>query len=361
VKDYSDIRLLVTRPVGPGGVAAFYDAIEPYLGSGTEMVIIHNPDAKNLLAKVVSFPRILMRFIVKAIRVDVVCCNPSLVWDAVFRDMVFMSVSQLMGKRTVVFFHGWDEKVENRIAENPILRWLFLKTYGRAEGILVLGSIFERKLRKLGIQTPCHRITTVASGQGCSSAEIRAKAEETAHTIRCLFISRLVAGKGMDEAIEIYLAIKERFPEKKVSLTIAGDGAELKRLEKLIEERAIPDVSLPGFLGGEAKERVYRSHHILLLPSRAEGLPSVVPEAMLYGLVLAMSPVGGVPDLVTDQKNGILLSLDDLSASTERLCAVIESTDSVCDIAMSNHNLALNSLTPEQVAKQFLTINLSAL
>ncbi len=229
--------------------------------------------------------------------------------------------------------------------------------YGKADAFMVLGKVFEDKLRKFAIEVPVHRMTTLARGKGCSPREIENRAEKTGQEIRCLFMSRLVPGKGLDEAIDIYLGIKARFPKRKVRLTIAGDGPEMERLENMLNRQRISNVNLTGYVTGRDKYQVFTAHHLLLFPSSyGEGLPNVVLEAMLYGLVVAATPVGGIPDVVKHGRNGILFRLQDRKNATRQLGRILENSAQVAHMGILNHETALNRFTPAVVAQRFMSI-----
>jgi glycosyltransferase involved in cell wall biosynthesis len=69
-------------------------------------------------------------------------------------------------------------------------------------------------------------------------------------------------------------------------------------------------------------DAVWREHHVLLLPSRAEGVPNSMFEAMLSARPVIVSNVGGIADWVSDGENGYLLPEPDvphLEAAMERL------------------------------------------
>jgi len=93
-------------------------------------------------------------------------------------------------------------------------------------------------------------------------------------------------------------------------LWIAGDGPLRKSLEKVLRFTNLANhIKL---LGNVADLRVlYASAQIFLLPSLREGLPMALLEAMAAGLPVIASPVGGVPDVISHGKNGILLQPED--------------------------------------------------
>ena len=107
-----------------------------------------------------------------------------------------------------------------------------------------------------------------------------------------------------------------RFPQLKV--VIIGEGEEEKWLRKKIADlRLSRHVFLAGTLSDAAK--YIRAFTIFSLPSRKEGLPYVLLEAGLAGMATVVSDAGGIPEIITDNRNGVLIPLSGEKSDAERL------------------------------------------
>jgi glycosyltransferase involved in cell wall biosynthesis len=62
---------------------------------------------------------------------------------------------------------------------------------------------------------------------------------------------------------------------------------------------------------------------VLLLPTYNEGLPLALIEAMCYGIPVITTPVSGIPDIVTDRKNGLLVPPGDIEALSHAMAVSI--------------------------------------
>jgi len=128
-----------------------------------------------------------------------------------------------------------------------------------------------------------------------------------------LFVSvgRLVPVKGFDILIR---AFAEAGLEKEdARLAIVGDGAEMSALEQIaldtgVRERVIFTGALDDVRGALGAGDVF------VLASRNEGMGRAVIEAMAAGLPILATSVGGIPTVVTDHGNGILVPADDSTA-----------------------------------------------
>ncbi len=123
------------------------------------------------------------------------------------------------------------------------------------------------------------------------------------------FAGRLMAAKALDVALSAMALVAE------ASLVIVGDGPDRAALE-----RQSDDLGLGGrvrFLGGMAREgvlRVFRAADAVLLSSRWENFPHVIVEALAVGTPVIASAVGGVPEVVRDGENGLLVPAGDADA-----------------------------------------------
>ena len=115
---------------------------------------------------------------------------------------------------------------------------------------------------------------------------------------------RLVREKGFDLLISSWKLLEPAYPEW--SLLIAGEGEERKSLEKEIKRAGLKNISLPGRTAD--MEELYRKAAFFVFPSRDEGLPMVLIEAMSFHLpVVSYSCRTGPQEIVTDGKDGFLV------------------------------------------------------
>ena len=74
-----------------------------------------------------------------------------------------------------------------------------------------------------------------------------------------------------------------------------------------------------GWVSGEWKDRLFHESSIYCLASESEGFPMGVLDAWAYGVPCVMTPVGGLPDIVTEGENGLLFPIGDDSALANQL------------------------------------------
>jgi glycosyltransferase involved in cell wall biosynthesis len=96
-----------------------------------------------------------------------------------------------------------------------------------------------------------------------------------------------------------------------VSLVLAGDG-DREGVEARAAELGVADrVEIRSWIGPDEVAAMLRTASVFALPSREEGLPVSLLEAMAHALPVVVTPVGGIPDLVADGTHGRMVSPDD--------------------------------------------------
>ncbi len=129
------------------------------------------------------------------------------------------------------------------------------------------------------------------------------------HSTRiALFVGNLLPVKGLDVLIEALSeeTLSGRF-DGELLVPIAGDGRMRRRLERQLSRNGLNEtVRLLGRLSREEVALWMNAADVLVLPSRNEGCPNVVLEALCCGTPVVASRVGAVPDLLDDASGTIV-------------------------------------------------------
>jgi len=131
-----------------------------------------------------------------------------------------------------------------------------------------------------------------------------------------LSVGRVVHQKGFDLA----LCALSQLKDLEWTWTIAGDGPQMSMLKSMSQEYGIaPRLHFVGWLSPEGLKSQYAAANLFLFPSRHEGMPNAVLEAMACGLPVIATAIAGNEELVVDGETGRLVPAENVDALRESL------------------------------------------
>jgi glycosyltransferase involved in cell wall biosynthesis len=112
--------------------------------------------------------------------------------------------------------------------------------------------------------------------------------------------------KGAFDLIEAFAALPE-IDRQHVELVLAGNG-ELEAANALITKLELTDkITVLNWLSAQQRDELLTTADAFILPSYNEGLPMSMLESMAWGLPVIVTPVGGIPEVIIDRQNGLLV------------------------------------------------------
>lgn len=160
-----------------------------------------------------------------------------------------------------------------------------------------------------------------------------------------LCVGRLSCEKGHADLLQAVTMLKTRqVPQFRV--VIAGEGPERARLEALATELGVAQyVLMPGHQND--LRPYYALANLLVLPSHTEGSPNAVLEAMMAGVPVAATAVGGVPEILEHERTGLIVPPRDCIAMVEALERLLLDP-MLCDrLAAAAKQRVIEAFTPE--------------
>ena len=119
------------------------------------------------------------------------------------------------------------------------------------------------------------------------------------------YIGRLSGEKGI---LNFAKAIPKILREKKIKILIGGDGQLRDEIEKYISKENLNyNVKLTGWINHDKLPDYLNELNLVVLPSYTEGLPNLMLEAMACGTPVLVTPVGAIPDVITDGETGFIM------------------------------------------------------
>jgi glycosyltransferase involved in cell wall biosynthesis len=193
---------------------------------------------------------------------------------------------------------------------------LGFRAVGRHAAAVVLGEVVERRYED-GRPTLATDFSLVPAQEVVSDEA--ALGRDWSGELRLLSVGRLAQEKNPLLLVEVLARLRSRDPRWR--LTVAGDGPERGRLERLAAARGLgAALELRGHVpNGPELWGLYRRSHAFLHVSLTEGLPQVLTEAMAAGLPIVATDVGGVSAALGAGERGLLVPPNDAGAAAAAL------------------------------------------
>jgi glycosyltransferase involved in cell wall biosynthesis len=212
----------------------------------------------------------------------------------------------------------------------------------RADTVIVLNDAAKRALRELApgadvriVENPATLVCGLATNPASSQV---------------LFLGRLQHHKGVDVLLEAIRALQADGLD--ADFVLAGDG-EVEQCRAVASRLPQPSrIHIPGWVDGQGVHRLLHESSIFCLPSRVEGLPMALLQAMGHGLACVVTPVGGMGQLLADGDTGIVVPTDDARALAVAIGELVKDVDLRAELGARAFALIQAKYTPEIVMRR---------
>ena len=242
--------------------------------------------------------------------------------DVIHANWIFSGLVALLarkkGKKVILTVRGSDINVLNKSKILGAVNRMVLK---KADKIVTVSDALKTKILALGI--PAEKVSTVPNGINTDvyypkdKTAARKKLGLPENNFIILYIGRLIHIKGVDILLE---SLQTVFAEQQNAIAcFVGSGD----LQQSLQEKAgtAQITNRVRFMGTQHPASIpdwLNAADMLVLPSRSEGRPNVILEAFACATPVVASAVGGVPELIQNGRNGLLVPScepDQLSAA----------------------------------------------
>jgi glycosyltransferase involved in cell wall biosynthesis len=228
-----------------------------------------------------------------------------LLWIHVSADFSFrrktavVALGRFFRVPVVLHVHGSDVEVWYRAisgAEKAMVR----RVLRAADLVIALTPTWERRLQEM---TPC-RTTAIMNPVAVPPAV----ADDRRVPGRIVSLGRLGERKGSRVLVQAVAMLAGEGVD--ASLVLAGDGDREGVEDEARRLGVAGRVEIRSWIGPDEVAELLDSASVFALPSREEGLPVALLEAMAHALPVVVTPVGGIPDLVRDGEHGRMVRPD---------------------------------------------------
>ncbi len=229
------------------------------------------------------------------------------------------AIARRLGVPVVLSARGSDATT---LPEEPGMRAAIEKTIATATMLIAVSRPLAERLVELGADP--RRVAWVANGVDASAfrfseqgrAKVRAALGVDEGETLLLSVGRLEPVKGHDVLLEAVARLRRR-----VKIAIVGEGSKAGSLAKRAEELGLA-LTLAGPVPHERLGDWYSAADLFVLPSRNEGHPNALVEALSCGTPSVATAVGAAPDLVA-ANGGLLARAGDAHALAEAIAKAL--------------------------------------
>lgn len=251
-------------------------------------------------------------------RVSLVHCHAAMK-GSFWRKSLFALAARLAGVPVIFHIHGGVMKVF--VARQPrIIQRLIAWILEKQSLVIVLSESW-----RLYVESIAPRATVDTLSNYVDLPDLSAKVNRSDSVVEVLFLGVINAAKGVYDLLPAFRDAVAKAPS--LRLVLAGKG-ELEQANSMVRALQLEDyVTFAGWVNGDAKLDLLRRAGICVLPSHNEGLPVCLLEAMAWQVPVISTRVGGIPDLVREGCEGLLVAPGDQEGLSQALIQLATNRD----------------------------------
>ena len=213
-----------------------------------------------------------------------------------------------IGDRVIVNPHGLESYqaigIKNKLIGVPF-KLIFDYIFRNSRKVVSLGG---RLTDILHSRIPGGNDRVVVLPNGTNITHDNAPVRSFKEPIKFLFVGRFARNKGIHILIEAIKILNQRGYQERLKFHFVGKGPLFKKYSETISSN---NVVFHGYVDDERLNDLYKKSDAFILPTLFEGMPTVVLEAMKFGLPVIVTDVGATREMV-DKNNGYLINKNDV-------------------------------------------------
>lgn len=249
---------------------------------------------------------------------------------------------------TFLFSPLWSKK---KIKIYRLLAKFFFKYIKK---VIVVSRSIGRELENIGVDK--NKMVIIYNGISCSmqyknidTSITKEKFGFKKESFVVGNISRFVSHKGIEYFLKAIPEVINKHPQ--IRFLLVGDGPEKENILNIVSHLHIENL-LTILPYQKNIENLLGIIDILVVSSVTEGLPYTVLEAMLYGIPVVATEVGGIPEIIEDEKDGILIPPYSASKISEKIINLFEDESKRKKISYYGRKKIMENFTEDIMIKK---------
>lgn len=294
------ILMVGTAPSGKGGIASVVSVYkENGLFESFPVRYVPTHREGNVFEKIVCATAAFFQIFFLLVTGQVTVLHAQVASYGSFkRKSVYLALARVVGVPTIFHLHGAEfRKFTDELASQSLRKWI-VRTLKSSTYVFGLSQAWAEYLKGIA---PGANVLAVANPVHVPKETSRAQEQAG----RVLFLGRADQRKGVFDLLEAFRLVVAAVPT--ASLAIGGDG-DLAAVRERIQTLGLGErVEVLGWVAGDAKLAELARAQVFVLPSYDEGLPMAMLESMARAKAVVVTPVGGIPEAVQHEQQGLLV------------------------------------------------------
>jgi len=264
--------------------------------------------------------------------------------------IIFPLLSKIFGIKYILYHHGGRMRKWSKLGFD---RLLFLY----AKNILAVSEIIKKEYearinRNINVVYPLSSFKTALKNKQDIKEGLGIAADEKV----ILFVGSLKLIKNPDILLNAFIALGIDFIEaQNLKLVFVGDGQLRNQMEKIVNNNEVaPFVLFAGKIPNEQIPLYYKMADYYVIPSRFEGTPITLIEAMYNQLPIIGAAVGGIQNIIVHNENGLLFNSGSVNHLKQQLLFLLENQSKASLMANEANKLYNQKFAKNLALKIFL-------
>lgn len=258
-----------------------------------------------------------------------------------YRKARFVRIAKMFKKKVILHMHS---AIFMDFYNNSKNKEYIKKTLLMSDRLVVLSVSWKEYFNQLCV--PEEKITII-NNPVATPKQLEIKKEKT---VRMLFLGELRERKGVWDILK---ALNKHQNEIKsnIEFRIGGNKGEAEIKQYIVDNGLSDFVKIEGWVSGRKKWELLNWANLMILPSFAEGLPITLLEAMSYSCALISTPVGGIPEILENGTNGIMVTPGNTNEIAQAILYYINNPQKLIEHGIQSHQ-KVEPYLPSTVFKQ---------
>ncbi len=255
-------------------------------------------------------------------------CKPDIVQSHAVKSHFLIRLAAIHKDRPwIAFHHGYTWTSSRTRIYNHLDRW----SLRAARKVVTVCQPFASTLKEIGIQPERivvrhNSVKTFSPASDGVVTELRKNLGISREMQVILCAGRLSREKAQADLIKAASLMKRENFQNKLCFVVAGDGPDGPMLKEMARSLGVEGRFI--FAGQIADLKPYYTlANLVVLPSHSEGSPNVLLEAMAAGLPIIATSVGGIPEIVENEKQALLVEKQNPRALAEAMERLLNNAD----------------------------------